>query len=197
MKLYELYRTRIEHEDNLINHRTGWFITLQSFLFTSSALVAARLGDIAYANFVSILAGVGVAIAITTFLSVFAAHRAIRGMIDFWNEKKWHLDDKNAALLPAIAGSGKGFLAITRGKVSSIFMPPVIVFAWLWMFVFVHFVDCNDKYIYIRNAPAECLVLNKKDLGYRYSGETGSVDGQGQGDVSQIRPLKAPTENTD
>ena len=35
VKLYELYRDYIKHEDNLRGQRTGWLLTIQGFLFAA------------------------------------------------------------------------------------------------------------------------------------------------------------------
>lgn len=39
LECYQLYRSRIEHEDNLIMQRLSWLMASQSFLFTAYAIV--------------------------------------------------------------------------------------------------------------------------------------------------------------
>jgi hypothetical protein len=36
---YEIFRSYVEHEDNLINHRITWSVTIQGFLFAGYAVV--------------------------------------------------------------------------------------------------------------------------------------------------------------
>jgi hypothetical protein len=43
IELYKIYRSYIEHEDNLINQRTTWFIQLHSFLIASYGIAFAAL----------------------------------------------------------------------------------------------------------------------------------------------------------
>ena len=39
-KRWEMARELIEHEDNLVNHRIGWILNLQGFLFAALGLGA-------------------------------------------------------------------------------------------------------------------------------------------------------------
>jgi len=43
LECYQLFRNRIEHEDNLIVQRLSWLVASQSFLFTAYAIVTNAL----------------------------------------------------------------------------------------------------------------------------------------------------------
>ncbi|GEM92471.1 hypothetical protein RSP03_15380 [Cereibacter sphaeroides] len=90
IKLFELYAKKIEGENNLVNQRMSWFISLNSFLFAAAALSIKAAGDtteqnleVFASNFVGILSLVGVAISITTIVSVWAAQTSIKGRTIF------------------------------------------------------------------------------------------------------------------
>lgn len=147
--LYNIYRGRIEHEDSLVNQRTSWFITLQSFLFTSVALSLSRVSDLFFAKFISILSLVGISISITTIVSVLAAHRAISAVVVKWKDEILVNRDESELFkddfldLPTIAGTGLGFLAISRGKISSFLVPFIIIVAWILLLVLIWIDACD------------------------------------------------------
>jgi hypothetical protein len=39
IRYYEIIRSQIEHEDNLINQRLSWFVAAQAFLFSAYAIL--------------------------------------------------------------------------------------------------------------------------------------------------------------
>jgi hypothetical protein len=39
IQYYEIIRSQIEHEDNLINQRLSWFVAAQAFLFSAYAIL--------------------------------------------------------------------------------------------------------------------------------------------------------------
>jgi hypothetical protein len=45
LDLYHLFRSRVEHEDNLIVQRLSWLVASQSFLFTAYAIVTNGLNS--------------------------------------------------------------------------------------------------------------------------------------------------------
>lgn len=135
--LHGIYRRKIEHEDNLINWRTTWFIATQSMLFVTVAMFSDRTYGFQFQMLSSALAFVGLAICVTTFNSVWAARAVISDHVRYWDGMKGvhgHLD------LPRLAGSIPGTHRIARGSSSSIFMPIAAALAWVsiltavWMF---------------------------------------------------------------
>lgn len=116
-KIYKIIRGMIEHEDNLINFRTSWFISLNSFLFgsislvlTSTIWIRGETGQSPEPSLESFALGflfsiVGLISCISTFISVGAAYNAIRALEKHWtysfeptvngfsNGTKHHLDE--------------------------------------------------------------------------------------------------------
>jgi magnesium-transporting ATPase (P-type) len=90
--LYDRIRAKIEHEDNLVNQRIMWMVTLQGLLFTayvfslsaeatalnvpSSDKVSSFISTLTTLRQAMVALGVGSSFA--TLLGVIAAHRAIR-----------------------------------------------------------------------------------------------------------------------
>ncbi|MBE9035661.1 hypothetical protein [aff. Roholtiella sp. LEGE 12411] len=90
-RLYDRIRAKIEHEDNLVNQRIMWMITLQGLLFTaygfslSAEATSLSVSSSDKMSFISTLTtlrqamvAVGVGSSFATLLGVIAAHRAIR-----------------------------------------------------------------------------------------------------------------------
>jgi hypothetical protein len=93
-RLYDRIRAKIEHEDNLVNQRIMWMITLQGLLFTAygfslsaeaTSLSVSSSNPEAHKMFFSTLTTlrqamvvVGAGSSFATLLGVIAAHRAIR-----------------------------------------------------------------------------------------------------------------------
>ena len=42
IEYYQIIRSQIEHEDNLINQRLSWFVAAQAFLFSAYAISSMR-----------------------------------------------------------------------------------------------------------------------------------------------------------
>src|SRR5580658_8096117 len=99
LQLYSIFRDYIKHEDDLINQRLSWFLTLQGFFFAAYALalqksveswttlssstgtftatdsVATSLMDVY--RFSMTLAAVGFCVSVVVFLGVHAASTAL------------------------------------------------------------------------------------------------------------------------
>jgi hypothetical protein len=116
-RIYLILRGMIEHEDNLINNRNTWFISLNSFLFGSISLLMTSNVWIAPAGTKSVSLSVeslilamlfslvGLISCYSTYISVRAAYNAIRALEKHWTYsfeptiygfstgKKHHLDE--------------------------------------------------------------------------------------------------------
>src|SRR5947199_10543454 len=88
LERYHLFRSRIEHEDNLIMQRLSWLMASQSFLFTAYAIVTNGLsaapateGNL-FVNHLATLARIIPIVAVINSLliglSIFGALKAIR-----------------------------------------------------------------------------------------------------------------------
>jgi hypothetical protein len=88
LERYQIFRNRIEHEDNLIMQRLSWLMASQSFLFTAYAIVTNGLGASpanggnVFVNHLSILGRIIPVVALLNslliFISILAALKAIR-----------------------------------------------------------------------------------------------------------------------
>lgn len=88
LERYQIFRNRIEHEDNLVLQRLSWLMASQSFLFTAYAIVTNGMSassTISGNVFVNRLTTLGKIIPIVAllnslliFVSILAALKAIR-----------------------------------------------------------------------------------------------------------------------
>lgn len=123
-KMFLTIRAMIEHEDSLINYRSTWFISLNSFLFGSLSLLGTstvwttqenqsnpELSVQAYALGV-LFSIVGLISCASTYISVKAGYNAIRALEKQWTYsyeptingfstgQKHHLDEKKRIRSP-------------------------------------------------------------------------------------------------
>jgi hypothetical protein len=141
MVMFREIRNYIEHEDNIINARTTWFMTFNSFLFGGFSLVivgmTAKQPELELqqlrAIIVLLFSAIGVALAVTTNLSVRAAYSAIRKLRIFWSTHYEPLDLSLAAvpIFPHIIGGGPNERVALKGRILSLWMPFWTGSAWL------------------------------------------------------------------
>ena len=153
--VYAIYRKYIEHEDSLVNHRTTWLITVQSFLLATFGFsyqkrfeVAERLlargkalkdlGPISveYGIFLVALALVGLITSMAAFLSIHAAVRALRSLRNNWH--RISRERNSTGYLPGITGGGDSG-ADRRGISLSMWAPIFFCVLWLIVLVFLLF----------------------------------------------------------
>lgn len=93
IELYQLLRSYLQHEDNLVHYRTSWFLTLNSFLFAAVALIlSADSEKILFTRdevdgFLLILGLVGFLSAVATLFGIVAAHASTKALKDLWVDK--------------------------------------------------------------------------------------------------------------
>lgn len=145
-RVFALFRKYITHEDQLINHRTTWLITMQSFLWATfgfsyqvkfglfvklteakidPALVSAASDQ--YNGFLLVLAIVGFFTAVVCYLSVNAATNAIDALRQKWDASPYKRSSN--AYLPEITGGGH-YTAPWFGTVVSKALPVLLSFLW-------------------------------------------------------------------
>lgn len=88
LERYQIFRNRIEHEDNLVMQRLSWLMASQSFLFTAYAIVTSNLTTAAaisanvhlhhLVTLSHIIPVVGLLNSFLIFVSILAALKAIR-----------------------------------------------------------------------------------------------------------------------
>ena len=134
--MYQLCRSRIEHEDELIVQRLSWLVASQSFLFTAYAITtnalttldpkaAGRFLDHAVLVF-RLIPTVAICVALLIYISILAALRAIREI------RRLYLSRPIPADLPPIQTS-----ATTRllGLSAPLLLPLLFVSVWLVLLI--------------------------------------------------------------
>ncbi|MFN9622899.1 MAG: hypothetical protein ACK587_08730 [Cyanobacteriota bacterium] len=138
--LYDRYRSKIEHEDNLINQRIMWMITLHGLLFTAFGFsLSAEATSLSYINtapaayklFKSNLTDlrnamiwIGMGSSVTAFIGVVAAFRAIR---DDETEIR-NLDNSGTAILRNPIGKRTTNIL---GMLSGLLVPILGLLVWI------------------------------------------------------------------
>ncbi|MET0283978.1 MAG: hypothetical protein ABW352_05895 [Polyangiales bacterium] len=93
---YELFRDYLKHEDELINHRLVWGLSIQAFVVAAFAVSLDRWWQLEqqpashwkllYELLVrSVIPGFGFVISVASTAGIYAAHRAVRHVV-----KRWH-----------------------------------------------------------------------------------------------------------
>ncbi|MGH6645931.1 hypothetical protein [Aquabacterium sp.] len=153
-EIYKIHRDYIQHEDSLINHRTTWLITVQSFLIATFGFSYQKKFEVAeklqarglsldamgptydeYRTFMITLAIVGVITALAALCSVFAAVSSIRAVQDTWQKKFGTLPHP---YLPGLIGGGSDKIA-SLGVLLSMWAPIFFSLLWLTTIVFLLF----------------------------------------------------------
>lgn len=134
---YRIFRDYLQHEDDLINHRSTWHHTIQGLLFTALGVTLAKLDPTADRQaaavqkaLIVLLPVLGMSISLAAFLSIRAATQALdelrnqwRGLIEVYGDEAW-------PTLPGLTGAGNQW-AIRWGKAPAYVIPVVIGAAWL------------------------------------------------------------------
>lgn len=140
--LYDRIRAKIEHEDNLVNQRIMWMITLQGLLFIAYVFsLSAQATSLSVSNsdkmfFISTLItirqamiAVGVGSSFTTLLGVIAAQRAIH---DDERTLRRGLDNYKFYLKTFPSPIGRRVTNI-MGMICSLAYPFLGVIVWMWI----------------------------------------------------------------
>jgi hypothetical protein len=132
VEVYRLFRSRIEHEDNLILQRLSWLVASQSFLFTAYAITTNGLTGIEAkvaggfleqsALLFRLIPTVAICVALLIYISILAALRAIRQIRRLYQARSLSPD------LPPIQTA-----ATTRllGLSAPLLLPLLFVSVWL------------------------------------------------------------------
>jgi hypothetical protein len=136
LERYQVFRNRIEHEDNLIMQRLSWLMASQSFLFTAYAIVTNGLsnGPIAGGNvfishldtLASIIPIVALLNSLLIALSIFGALKAIRELRDEYRRQGEFLE-----IIPLQTSQ----CARRLGLSAPILLPLLFIAVWLYLLV--------------------------------------------------------------
>ena len=133
IQYYEIIRSQIEHEDNLINQRLSWFVAAQAFLFSAYAILLNAPSQVRLATqqeilfFLIPLVAIGVSILI--YITVIAAMLATANLRRLL---KTHMNEKDSALLPPVQGYRQTLLL---GQASPILIPFLFMISWIVLLI--------------------------------------------------------------
>jgi hypothetical protein len=139
--LYEIYRSYMTHEDDLINHRSTWHLLIQGFLFATFGVLGEWQSEgkrwlfHSHKNqLVFILAICGFLIAIAALCSIIAANIALTSIRKKW---RWIIcgNAQVSLFFPDIAGGGS-FWARGLGMTPAVCIPCIVAGAWGFILYF-------------------------------------------------------------
>jgi len=113
VKIFNLYRDYVKHEDELINRRMSWNLTLQGFLFAAYGVTVQVLSKatehmiIAVLVLLYVIPALGAVVAFLGWRGVKAAQTAIEGLCKRWEWVAQRFDGELVALLPEMVGGGE------------------------------------------------------------------------------------------
>jgi hypothetical protein len=144
IKIYEIYRKYVEHENELINDRVGWFIQLHSFLIATYGIVVNSLISTFFSEHLPYILPVwpqliGCAILIMIEVvgllssraasrSIGAAISAIKVLNEAW--KQYPISQPGALHLPGLTGGGSEEISLDGFKLLKE-LPRALY--WLWI----------------------------------------------------------------
>ncbi|MEM6603945.1 MAG: hypothetical protein AAF621_07830 [Pseudomonadota bacterium] len=83
------FRSLIEHEDNLINHRTSWLLVSQSFILAACITAGHVKEPIIWFNIILVI------FSLYGNVAAINAHNEIKRLYDNWDQKEdYHLTSK-------------------------------------------------------------------------------------------------------
>jgi hypothetical protein len=173
IKTYEIFRDYIKHEDNLVNFRTTWNITVQSFLIATFGFTfqkmqevierytasqrhedIAKAGTLLHESIVQfclvmiLLSAIGFVISVSTLTSVRAAKIAQRNIsTDVWPKVLVELNKRNSIVksFPLLLGGGSQ-KADETGHAPGVILPWLFMGFWLVVLFAVMFVLFSPDY---------------------------------------------------
>lgn len=78
-----IIRSMICHENDLVNHRIQWLVTLEGLLFAALSVAWDKLPEFTY-----VLSGMGILAALSSGFSLHAARVAIHRLCHWWEDNK-------------------------------------------------------------------------------------------------------------
>ena len=132
--LYNIYREYIKHENTLINNRISWLTTIQGFLFAAFGLIIKNghepiISGEKVSCFLRVIAFVGAAVSVLTFISALGAIKSIDKLEISWKSIR---EKDKVVLLPWPKGGGDD-IAPFLGRVGSFGISSVFVCVWIFI----------------------------------------------------------------
>jgi hypothetical protein len=135
IEYYQIIRSQIEHEDNLINQRLSWFVAAQAFLFSAYAILLNAPSQVRLQRFAtqeilfSLIPLVAIGVSILIYITVVAAMLA---MANLRRLLEGHVKEEESALLPPVQGYRQTLLL---GQASPILMPFLFMISWIVLLI--------------------------------------------------------------
>ena len=136
LERYQIFRNRIEHEDNLIMQRLSWLMASQSFLFTAYAIVTNGMttspatGGNMFVNHLLTLSRIIPVVALLNSLliaiSILAALKAIRELRNAYRKQPEPLE-----AIPLQTSKSARMLGLS----APVLLPPLFLAVWLYLLV--------------------------------------------------------------
>ncbi len=133
LERYQLFRSRIEHEDNLIMQRLSWLMASQSFLFTAYAIVSNGLtnspapGADVFVNHLTVLSRIIPIVAlVNSLLILISILAALKGIRELRNEYCRH------PMLEAITLQTSPSTRVL-GMSAPVLLPLLFLAVWLYL----------------------------------------------------------------
>jgi hypothetical protein len=136
IQYYQIIRSQIEHEDNLIDQRLSWFVAAQAFLFSAYAIVLNGPPQVRLEGFATqqeilffLIPLVAIGVSILSYMTVIAAMLATANLRRLL---KTHMNEKDSALLPPVQGYRQTLLL---GQASPILIPFLFMISWIVLLI--------------------------------------------------------------
>ena len=136
IEYYQIIRSQIEHEDNLINQRLSWFLAAQAFLFSAYAILLNAPSQVRLQRFATqqeilftLIPLVAIGASILIYVTVFAAMLA---MANLRRLLEGHMNEEESALLPPVQGYRQTLLL---GQASPILIPFLFMISWIVLLI--------------------------------------------------------------
>jgi hypothetical protein len=136
IQYYQIIRSQIEHEDNLINQRLSWFVASQAFLFSAYAILLNVPSQVRLQSFETqremlffLIPLVAIGVSILIYITVIAAMLATANLRRLL---KSHMNEKESALLPPVQGYRQTLLL---GQASPLLMPFLFLVGWIVLLI--------------------------------------------------------------
>jgi hypothetical protein len=138
VELYGVYREYVKHEDELINRRQSWNLTLQGFLFAAYGVILQVATNpksdpsviVHFKQLVYVFPALGALVGIQVLVSIYAAQAAIGGLKKQWKTISRRINCSSRELFPELTG-GSRRSANMLGKIPQLGIPGVIFIAWM------------------------------------------------------------------
>jgi hypothetical protein len=134
LERYQIFRNRIEHEDNLIMQRLSWLMASQSFLFTAYAIVTNGMttspatGGNLFVNhlltLIRIIPVVALLNSLLILISILAALKAIRELRHAYQHQPGTFGE-----IPLQTSKSARVLGLS----APVLLPPLFLAVWLYL----------------------------------------------------------------